>query len=174
MPRKMTVGAALVARSLKDASRLGPTGGLRSLVLRSSDDLVCRNLMCEKLGGPCACRLAVTLSRLGGLKELDISGNGLGILPDTVFELTALERLNISGNNLMVLPPGISALAELRSLRMSDNFFTHLPEELLQLKRLEELHVDGNVLGETLLQKLGTALPRLKVGDGNHVSQGPT
>lgn len=85
----------VIARSLKDAARLG--SATTSLLLRRSEDLVCQNLMCAKLGEACLCRLAVHLSRLGGLKELDIAGNELGILPEPVFELPALEHLDASG-----------------------------------------------------------------------------
>lgn len=43
------------------------------------------------------CRLAVHVSRLTGLRELDVSDNGLGVLPDGVFDLPELERLDVSG-----------------------------------------------------------------------------
>lgn len=84
-----------VARTLKEAARL--TSATRSLILRSSEDLVCMNLMCPKVGGACLCRLAVTVSRLQGLRELDIANNDLGVLPESVFELPVLEQLDISG-----------------------------------------------------------------------------
>lgn len=86
-----------VARSLKDAGRL--TGKTTSLLLRASEDLVCRNLMCAKVGEACVCRLAVTLGRLPGLRKLDIANNELRVLPASVFELTSLEHLDISGEN---------------------------------------------------------------------------
>lgn len=85
----------VIARSLKDAARFG--SATTSLLLRRSEDLVCQNLMCAKLGGACLCRLAVHLSRLVGLRELDIAGNDLGMLPEPVFELPALEHLDASG-----------------------------------------------------------------------------
>lgn len=85
----------VIARSLKDAARLGSV--TTSLLLRRSEDLVCQNLMCAKLGGACVCRLAVHLSRLGNLRELDVAENQLGILPEPVFELPNLEHLDVSG-----------------------------------------------------------------------------
>ncbi|CAM9423528.1 unnamed protein product [Choristocarpus tenellus] len=159
----MSRAAAVVARSLKDASRFGVEGGLQSLVLHASDDLVCRNLMCEKVGEACVCRLAVTLSRLKDLRELDVSGNRLGILPDTVFALTGLERLDLSGNNLETIPSGISRLTELRYLHLSNNSLTRLPSEMEQLTRLEELHVDGNEFMRGILEETLGRLPGLQI-----------
>ncbi|CAM9969464.1 unnamed protein product, partial [Pylaiella littoralis] len=132
----------VLARSLKDAARLGIS--TTSLLLRRSEDLVCQNLMCSKLGDACVCRLAVHLSRLGKLKELDIADNGLGVLPEPVFELPDLEHLDVSGNDLKDLPASIAALSSLRTLRLSDNTLTGLPREVASLPLLTEVHVGGN------------------------------
>lgn len=40
------------------------------------------------------------MSRLANLRELDIADNGLGILPEPVFELPDLEHLDVSGEHL--------------------------------------------------------------------------
>ena len=61
--------------------------------------------MCSKLGEACLCRLAVHLSRLSGLRELDVAENDLGILPEPVFELPELETLDISGGFRFILNP---------------------------------------------------------------------
>lgn len=90
----------VIARSLKEAAKLG--SATTSLLLRSSEDLVCRNLFCAKLGGACVCRLAVHLSRLGGLRELDVAENDLGVLPESVFNLSELQHLDISGVLLLL------------------------------------------------------------------------
>lgn len=92
----------IIARSLKDAARFG--SATTSLLLKRSEDLVCRNLMCAKLGGACVCRLAVHVSKLGSLRELDVSDNNLRVLPDSVFELPELERLDISGKVSGLMP----------------------------------------------------------------------
>lgn len=88
-----------MARSLNDAARLASR--TTSLILRASEDLVCRNLMCAKVGGACVCRLALCVSRLSDLRELDVADNDLGVLPDSLFELARLERLDISGEGLV-------------------------------------------------------------------------
>lgn len=132
----------VIARSLKDAARLG--SATTSLLLRRSEDLVCKNLMCAKLGGACVCRLAVHLSRLGKLRELDVAENGLGILPEPVFELPQLEHLDVSGNGLKDLSASVAALSSLRTLRLSDNALAALPKELALLPKLVEVHVGGN------------------------------
>ena len=99
-----------VARSLAEASRL--TSSVRSLALRASADLQCRNIMCEKVGGACACRLALTLQRLSGLTSVDVADNALGVLPSSLWEHGGLHHLDLSGNELGEWPEGLAACAE--------------------------------------------------------------
>ena len=58
---------------------------------------MCQNLMCEKVGLACACRLAVRLGQIPQLELLDVSHNGLDVLPETVFELENLQTLILTG-----------------------------------------------------------------------------
>ena len=111
----------LVATSLSEATRAGKR--LRELVLPKSMDLKCVNLMCEKVGTPCICRLARVLALTPEVERLDLSQNELTALPEEVFKLRNLRTLDLSQNRLTTLPPGI-----------------------LQLARLEVLAVDGNPL----------------------------
>lgn len=55
----------MIARSIREASALKH---VRSLLLRRSEDLVCRNMLCEKVGEPCVCRLDLVLSRIPQLQ----------------------------------------------------------------------------------------------------------
>ena len=83
------------ARTLAEAS--AALQSVRRLYLRASPDLVCRNIMCEKLQQACACRLAVVVSRLTNLEELDVRDNGLDALPEAIFELPKLRVLQADG-----------------------------------------------------------------------------
>ena len=91
--------------------------GLPGLKLRGSSELICMNMMCDKVGGTCLCRLSMVLERLQHLQHLDLSGNQLDRLPE-VWQLRRLETLDVSDNNLGVTPhrtrlghPTLSVLA---------------------------------------------------------------
>ena len=93
-----SIGLGSRARALSTATRLSQvrTDGelLEALVLRGDEksDLMCVNMMCEHVGGPCACKLARTISRVPNLRRLEIPGHGLEFLPDVLDELSEVSR----------------------------------------------------------------------------------
>ncbi len=126
-----------VARSLAEAFALRHS--TTSLLLAKSLDMVCMNLMCEKVSQGCACRLALSLSRLEQLQCLDISDNKLSILPESLWQpplTTSLTVLNISRNNLRKLP---SELGYLRKLSVLDVRFNALGVEAVPWAELRSL-----------------------------------
>ena len=88
---------------LRDVS-INPTS-VENLNLSKSEDLICKNLMCEKLGEVCICKLARWASingpSLDNLQALELENNGLTVLPDSVFDLNQIEYLNLSHNKLI-------------------------------------------------------------------------
>ena len=88
----MKVGSAW-ATSLAQAAR----ERLPALRLQKSTELVCENLMCEKVGEACLCRLSIHLSKLRHLRHLDLRGNGLDRLPE-LWTLPQLETLDVRDN----------------------------------------------------------------------------
>jgi len=100
-----------IAKSLTDVVKL--KGAVSSLVLRASKDLVCTNLWCEKVTGPCVCRLERTLQKIdvSGLKHLDLSGNRLTELPPSVRGLTALREIDLSDNDFASVPGELAGLS---------------------------------------------------------------
>jgi len=107
--RRAARGLATVARSL--AAAFAARATVRVLDLRGSADLVCANIMCGGLGGACVCRLALALSRLQALEELDVRGAALAALPTAALAaLPALARVDARGN-----PLGAAAAAEARA-----------------------------------------------------------
>ena len=65
-----------------------------------------------QLALPSAC------SRLQGLEDLNLAGQGYHSFPATVTQLTALTKLQLQGNSFNVLPAGITVLASLVELAL--------------------------------------------------------
>lgn len=87
----------------------------QALDLSRSEDLLCRNLVCERVGEPCICRLAVVLERHAAtLAWLSLAGNGLSQLPASLTALPALRHLDVSANRLSALPDGFTNLRRLQ------------------------------------------------------------
>lgn len=79
--------------------------------------------------------------------EIDLSGQGLAVIPMDTFLRTDLLKLNLSNNRLSGAPQSqIGHLKNLVSLDLSDNLLTGLPAELGQLSKLETLDVSNNRL----------------------------
>ena len=98
-----------------------PRHALQELNLASSSDLTCTNIICEKVGDPCICRLSHALERLKNLVSLDLSGNRLTALPASIGLLKHLEILNASNNDLRELPSTLHDLPCLQMLDISGN-----------------------------------------------------
>ena len=74
--------------------------------------------------------------RLRNLKKLDLSGNSIEFLPDSIKIWTQLEELNLSCNELTDLPHGgMKHLTSLVNLNVSGNALKRLPESIGCLKR---------------------------------------
>ena len=83
-----------------------------------------------------------------GAKELDLSGEKLIKLPESLKQLTQLKKLNIAYNHLTELPDWLGQLSQLKMLNISGNQLTELPDWLGQLSQLEMLNISGNQLTE--------------------------
>lgn len=87
-------------------------------------------------------------------KTLSLSGLGLSILPEAVFQLTELEVLELNDNRLTELPESIGLLKRLRSLDIRCNRLTSLPRSMRNLPSLTGLYLHRNeglgLPGETL------------------------
>lgn len=105
------------------------------------------NVMCEKVGGACVCRLAQSLSRMALLEELDVSANALSILPDAALEPPALRHLCAARNLLTALPASLASARSLQTIDLSHNLIITLPLSILAaLPALKIIDARGNPL----------------------------
>jgi len=158
--------AITIARTLSEAFTLRATAS--RLLLPSSADLRCVTIMCENLGHGCACRLSLSLERMPLLTHVDVSENGLPVLPDSLFSsLPALREVRAGGNALTALPASLRGAAALEVLDLRGNKLEALPLAALEgLPALRELHVAGNPLAPQAAAALrASPLARLLVED---------
>lgn len=136
---------------------------LRAGELQGSTQLDLRNCGLEQLPSE-------VMSLADTLEVLDLSGNALSTLPETLSRLTKLHRLFVSGNRLAILPavvgrlprldtlglkanqitevPASSLAPTLRWLILTDNRITSLPPSLTYCVQLQKLMLAGNSLSQ--------------------------
>jgi Leucine-rich repeat (LRR) protein len=80
---------------------------------------------------------------LGQVTELDLSNNGLKVVPDEIRKLEGLQELNLSENQLYGLSEFLGDLSQLKSLNLDGNPISQNPEKLpkflADLPQLEDL-----------------------------------
>lgn len=92
--------------------------------------------------------------RYSFVEELYLPSNSLKFLPSSIGHLRRLRHLDISHNQLTELPPELGMCTPLRKLLFFNNSIQTLPSELGALHFLELLGYHGNPLNSDLKQKL--------------------
>ncbi|MEG2643416.1 MAG: leucine-rich repeat domain-containing protein, partial [Eubacterium sp.] len=105
------------------------------------------------------------------LESLDLNGNQLTSLPDSIGNLEQLEMLDLSENQLTSLPESIGNLVNLQILGLISNQLTSLPESIENLVNLEWLYLSRNQL-TSLPESIGklTSLKILVLGSNQLTS----
>jgi hypothetical protein len=118
------------------------------------------------LSGNQLTELPESLGRLTQLQSLDLSVNKVKALPEWLGRLTQLQWLDLTGNRLTALPEWLGLLTQLQKLNLGQNQLTALPESLGLLRQLQVLDLTGNRL-TGLPESLGrlTQLQELYLGD---------
>jgi Leucine-rich repeat (LRR) protein len=97
-------------------------------------------MFCEKVGGPCICRIERVLSRddlKDTVEELDLSSNNLSRLPPSLYKLNSLKVLNLSDNQLESLETDeFSLFKSLESVDITKNYFKDSLSVATQLQKL--------------------------------------
>ncbi len=119
--------------------------------------------------------LPAELEKLSSLAELDVSGNNLvGPLPGQILRLKSLVKLKAGKNKLSLLPPEIGQLRNLEEVDLSENNLSFLPEEAGSLTKLKSISLAENLF-EIFPGPL-SVLPNLEVIDlsGNRLNKLPS
>ncbi len=90
--------------------------------------------------------LPESIGALSNLRVLDLRNNRLKRLSAAIGQLTNLQELYLYDNQLTNLPAAIGQLTNLVILGLSDNQLIGLPDSLGQLQNLEILFLSGNNL----------------------------
>lgn len=77
-------------------------------------------------------------------KTVNLSGQELTTIPESVLAQSDITELNLSNNQLTTLPAGISRLRKLEVLNVENNRIASFPNELSQLKQLRQLLANNN------------------------------
>ncbi|GMP91175.1 hypothetical protein CsSME_00041981 [Camellia sinensis var. sinensis] len=98
------------------------------------------------LTGNNLCTLSDSICNLTCLQELKMVGCNLSNLPSEMGRLTSLTYLDIGGNNLCTLPDSIYNLTCLQRLEMAGCNVSHMPSEIGRLIALTHCNLKGNNL----------------------------
>ena len=96
--------------------------------------------------------LGLFLQRFPNLRELDLSGLRLKMLPAEVFGLYDLRVLDVSHNRINYLPPELGRLEQMRRLVINRNPIAYLPTTVGQLRHLELVDAWSTLITELPLE----------------------
>lgn len=92
----------------------------------------------------------VDFSRLSSLVTLDLHGNKLSSIHESISKLKSLENLNLSSNDLTEVATALCEIITLNHLDLSFNRLESLPDEIGNLINLNSLAVNNNYLSKRL------------------------
>jgi len=117
-------------------------GASCSIGSNRSENIVNQNINTEQ-----STKQEVANINVSSKDSLDLSGQGLQQVDQSVFKKTNLLKLDLSNNKLTgALPSQINQLKKLQVLDASNNQMTGVPAEIGQLSNLIELDLSNNQL----------------------------
>ena len=107
--------------------------------------------------------LANSVTDQTNVTSLNVSNNQLTTLPGSIANMKALETLNVENNRLENLPPEIGQMNKLVVLDISNNRLTSLPAELANLTQLRTLKLSGYKGSPSDIEQLKAKLPNTDI-----------
>ena len=113
---------------------------LESLSQNGTQEIDCLTLAHNRLT-----TLPQNISKFSNLKTLDVSSNGLTVLPD-VFKYCQLQVLIAKNNDLRneSLPKCFTVNPAVREINFSGNALSQFPEQVIDFHSLKYLYLGGN------------------------------
>lgn len=96
--------------------------------------------------------------------KLNLSGRGLTVFPENVFDYPNLTKLVLSNNRIKVIPKEILKLKKLKVLDLANNEIAVLHGAVFKLPKLRTLNVYGNQIRKLPKQVMESGLQKLIVG----------
>ena len=125
--------------SVRSLLQLSQNKLVKNVFLSASEDLKCVNLFCEKVGGPCVCRIERVLARedlAKTVETVDLSRNKLTQLPPSLYKLNEMISLSLRDNDLTTLKAeDFSSLTKLESIDLRNNPLTNLEALITSFKK---------------------------------------
>ena len=78
------------------------------------------------------------------ITRINLAGNHIPVLPDSIGMFLNLREMDISANGLAYITPRIGELRHLKTLIAKNNNLVDLPKEFARLVALENLNLSGN------------------------------
>jgi hypothetical protein len=87
-----------VATKLRHLARSAAT--VEVIRMNGSEDLICNNLMCERVGDACVCKIARFIEDIPNLRVVELADNNLHTVPDSLYRIEALTHLDLRGKSI--------------------------------------------------------------------------
>ncbi|XP_077406262.1 leucine-rich repeat-containing protein 20 [Vanacampus margaritifer] len=95
------------------------------------------------------------------IRVITLADNEMKAISSKFFStFTQLRELDLHGNVLSKLPDSLEEMRHLTSINLANNNFSTFPEKLTQMATLERIDLEGNDITEIPLDKL-SAMPAL-------------
>ncbi|XP_077482122.1 leucine-rich repeat-containing protein 20 [Stigmatopora argus] len=96
------------------------------------------------------------------IRVITLADNEMKAISSKFFStFTQLRELDLRGNVLSKLPESLEEMRHLTSINLANNNFSTFPEKLTQITTLEQINLEGNRITEIPVDRL-SAMPALK------------